>query len=197
MDHKILQPVHQSFFNQPTLQLAEELLGSFLVHETPNGLLVGKIVETEAYLGADDRAAHSFNNRRTKRTEIMFHEAGFAYVYTMHTHHLFNIVTGRANQPEAVLIRGIEPMIGEDVMLENRPVSKRANLTSGPGKLTKAMGIDKSYYGNRLWEKPLYIAVGERPQEIMIGNRIGIPNAKEAVAYPYRFWISNNPFVSR
>ena len=197
MKHKQLKPVHKSFFEKPTLQLAEKLLGSFLIHETPNGILAGKIVETEAYMGPEDRAAHSFNHRRTKRTEIMFHEAGLAYIYTMHTHNLMNVVTGRMNQPHAILIRGMEPIIGEEVMLDNRPVTKRTNLTSGPGKLTKAMAIDLSHYGHQLWEKPLYIADGENPKEIKAGRRIGIPNAKEAVAYPYRFWIGNNPFVSR
>ncbi len=197
MNEDALIPVNRSFFKQPTLVLAEQLLGCLLVHHTKEGLLAGKIVETEAYLGKEDRAAHSFNNRRTKRTEIMFHEAGLAYIYTMHTHHLFNVVTAEEGNPQAVLVRGIEPIAGEELMQNNRPVKERKNLSSGPGKLTKAMGIDLSHYGHPLWEKPLYIAKGEHPEAIKIGKRIGIPNALEATDFPYRFWIPNNPFVSK
>lgn len=199
MNTNQVKPVDKAFFNLPTLSLAKKLLGCLLVHESIEGITAGFIVETEAYLGKDDRAAHSFNNRRTKRTEIMFGEAGLTYMYTMHTHHLINVVAEEVNTPRAVLIRAIEPTIGEHLMLQRRPVPNRFNLTSGPGKLTKAMGIDQIFYGHPLWEKPLYIAEGIRihEKEIKTGPRIGIPNTGEAKDYPYRFWIENNPFVSR
>ena len=187
----------KEFFAQPTLQLAQALLGCLLVKETDDGVASGFIVETEAYIGPDDRAAHSYGNRRTKRTEIMFGEAGHAYTYQMHTHTLVNIVSGEVDKPEAVLIRAIEPYSGVELMLERRPVEQKKQLTNGPGKLTKAMGITMEDYGHPLFERPLYIAEGFRPVSISKGPRIGIDNAGEAKDYPWRFWISGNPFVSR
>lgn len=187
----------KEFFAQPTLQLAQALLGCLLVKETDDGVASGFIVETEAYIGPDDRAAHSYGNRRTKRTEIMFGEAGHAYTYQMHTHTLVNIVSGEVDKPEAVLIRAIEPYSGVELMLERRPVEQKKQLTNGPGKLTKAMGITMEDYGHPLFERPLYIAEGFRPVSISKGPRIGIDNAGEAKDYPWRFWISGNPFVSK
>ncbi len=187
----------KEFFAQPTLQLAQALLGCLLVKETDDGVASGFIVETEAYIGPDDRAAHSYGNRRTKRTEIMFGEAGHAYTYQMHTHTLVNVVSGEVDKPEAVLIRAIEPYSGVELMLERRPVEQKKQLTNGPGKLTKAMGITMEDYGHPLFERPLYIAEGFRPVSISKGPRIGIDNAGEAKDYPWRFWISGNPFVSK
>lgn len=187
----------KEFFAQPTLQLAQALLGCLLVKETDDGVASGFIVETEAYIGPDDRAAHSYGNRRTKRTEIMFGEAGHAYTYQMHTHTLVNVVSGEVDKPEAVLIRAIEPYSGVELMLERRPVEQKKQLTNGPGKLTKAMGITMEDYGHPLFERPLYIAEGFQPVFISKGPRIGIDNAGEAKDYPWRFWISGNPFVSR
>ncbi|WP_405100573.1 DNA-3-methyladenine glycosylase [Oceanobacillus sp. FSL H7-0719] len=194
---KQFQPLQKQFYNQPTINLAKSLLGNILVNETAEGVTSGIIVETEAYLGAIDRAAHSFGNRRTKRTEIMYHQAGLVYTYQMHTHCLINVVGGEINQPEAILIRAIEPYTGTDLMLARRPVAKLQNLTSGPGKLTKAMGITMSDYGRAFFEPPLYIAEGMQVKQIKEGPRIGIPNSGEARDYPYRFWMEDNPFVSR
>jgi DNA-3-methyladenine glycosylase len=194
MQHKLLP---ESFYQEPTLALAKKLLGCILIKETQDGTASGIIVETEAYLGAADRAAHSFGNRRTKRTEIMYQKAGLAYIYQMHTHKLINVVSGEIERPEAVLIRAVEPYEGIDLMLKRRPVKKFENLTSGPGKLTKAMGIDIADYGHSLLEPPLYIAEGAKPEIIEQGKRIGIDNSGEAKDYPYRFWVPGNPFVSR
>lgn len=196
-DSKGYEPLPKTFYEQPTVQLAKNLLGKILVHETEEGIRSGMIVETEAYLGATDKAAHSFGYRRTKRTEIMFHEAGNIYMYQMHTHHLLNIVSGIINEPEAVLIRALEPLSGIEYMQKSRPVKNIKQLTNGPGKLTKAMGITMDYYGKPIYKPPLYIAEGKKVEEIQSGPRIGIPNAGEARDYPYRFWINNHPFVSR
>ncbi|KAB7705343.1 DNA-3-methyladenine glycosylase [Bacillus aerolatus] len=190
-------PLDESFFQQPTLQLAESLLGCLLVKETKEGTAAGFIVETEAYRGPLDRAAHSFNNRRTKRTEIMFHEAGRIYTYVMHTHCLVNVVTGEEGVPEAVLIRAVEPYEGIDLMFERRGGTSMKNLTSGPGKLTKAMGITMEDYGNRFDQRPLYITKGFTPEDISTGPRIGIDNSGEAKHYPWRFWVTGNQYVSR
>lgn len=190
-------PLPKQFYNQPTLDLAQNLLGHILVHETAEGTSAGVIVETEAYLGENDQAAHSFKNRRTKRTEIMFGPPGHAYIYQMHTHHLVNVVSGEEGTPHAVLIRALEPVAGIDLMLQRRPVDKCTNLTSGPGKLTKAMGITKADYGRTLLVPPLFIAEGEKPSTIETGTRIGIDNSGEAKDYPYRFWVKDNPYVSK
>ncbi|MFD2043472.1 DNA-3-methyladenine glycosylase [Ornithinibacillus salinisoli] len=192
-----MQPLPETFYDQPTLELARSLLGCVLVNETEEGNTSGYIVETEAYLGATDRAAHSFQNRRTKRTEIMFGKAGMVYTYTMHTHCLVNVVSGEIGQPEAVLIRAVEPKQGLHLMEKRRPVTKIENLTSGPGKLTKAMGISTADYGRSFLEPPLYIAEGFTPDSITQGKRIGIHNSGEAKDYPYRFWITGNKFVSK
>src|SRR5690625_3882357 len=129
------KPIDKSFFEQPTLALAESLLGQYIIHERQTGKLIGRIVETEAYLGTDDRAAHSYNNRKTKRTKIMFEEAGHVYTYQMHTHTLINVVAGSVGIPHAVLIRAVEPIKGIEQMQKNRGIHvKGKNLTNGPGK---------------------------------------------------------------
>lgn len=190
-------PVEEEFFQQPTLKLAEALLGCKLVKETKDGVAAGVIVETEAYIGPMDQAAHSYNNRRTKRTEIMFHESGLTYTYVMHTHCLFNIVSGGAGNPEAVLIRAVNPLEGVDLMIKRRGMPDSVNLTNGPGKLTKALGINMSDYGHPLIRTPLFIAKGPLPESISSGKRIGIDNSGVARDYPWRYWITGNPYVSR
>lgn len=190
----------KAFFRQPTLALAKALLGCLLTKETSEGTASGIIVETEAYMGPDDRAAHSFGGRRTKRTEIMFGGPGITYTYTMHTHCLFNVVSGETGQPNAVLIRAVEPVSGQELMVERRPKAKKEiQWTNGPGKLTKALGITMADYGHPLDKSPLWIAKGKEiaPERIEAGPRVGIQNTGEAVHYPWRFWISGNKFVSR
>lgn len=191
------EPLNKQFFQQPTLELAKSLLGCLLVNETEEGLSAGYIVETEAYIGPHDRAAHSYGNRRTKRTEIMYGQAGLVYTYSMHTHCLINVVSAGIDEPEAVLIRALEPVTGIDLMKKRRPVDQIKNLTNGPGKLTKAMGITMEDYGRTFYERPLYISDGCSPTEIEQGTRIGIQNSGEARDYPWRFWVKGNPYVSR
>ncbi|MFC4321782.1 DNA-3-methyladenine glycosylase [Litchfieldia salsa] len=192
------KPLDLTFFHQPTLELAPSLLGKVLVKESETGVAAGIIVETEAYMGPEDQAAHSFGNRRTQRTEVMFGPAGFVYTYAMHTHCLVNVVSGEVGKPEAVLIRAVEPILGIEQMYERRGLNKKKQeLTSGPGKLTKALGIVKEDYGKPIFEPPLYIAEGKEYKEIESGPRIGIDNSGEAKDYPWRFWIADNPYVSR
>lgn len=192
------KPLPETFYRLPTLLLAQSLLGKLLVKETPEGLASGYIVETEAYIGPGDQAAHSYNNRRTPRTEVLFGPPGFTYTYVMHTHCLVNVVSGEIGQPEAVLIRAVEPCHGTQLMFERRGTNKGIrDLTSGPGKLTKALGISKEDYGHPLTEPPLYIATGIDPKTISSGPRIGINNSGEAKDYPWRYWITNNGYVSR
>ncbi|WP_200792861.1 DNA-3-methyladenine glycosylase [Bacillus massilinigeriensis] len=189
--------LHRDFFHQPTLELAKSLLGKLLVKENSDETTAGYIVETEAYIGPIDKAAHSYLNRRTKRTEVMFGEPGFAYTYVMHTHCLVNVVSGEQEKPEAVLIRALEPAIGLEFMRERRNVITDRDLTNGPGKLTKALGITMEDYGHFLAVPPLFLAEGFKPSGISAGKRIGIDSSEEARDYPWRFWVTDNKFVSR
>ena len=192
------QPINYSFFQQPTLSLARAMLGKLLVKETELGTASGWIVETEAYIGPEDRAAHSFGNRRTKRTEVMFGPSGYVYTYVMHTHCLINVVSGEIGHPEAVLIRALEPCYGIDLMYQRRGKGKKElELTNGPGKLTKSLGIVKEDYGRAIFEYPLFLAEGKEIESIAVGPRIGINNSREAVHYPWRFWVQGNRFVSK
>lgn len=186
----------KSFYKQSTLELSQSLLGKHLVHESAEGTTIGRIVETEAYLGAVDQAAHSFNGKRTKRTEVMFGPPGIIYTYVMHTHCLFNIVSNDIGVPEAVLIRALEPLEGEELM-EKRRNKQGILLTNGPGKLTKAMGITMEAYGHDITKPPIYIVEGSSPTDIQVGPRIGIDNSGPAKDYPYRFWISGHNYVSK
>ncbi|MCO7175125.1 DNA-3-methyladenine glycosylase [Sporolactobacillus kofuensis] len=191
------QPLPIEFYLQPTQLLAKQLLGCLLVKETDEGIASGYIVETEAYMGAEDRAAHSFGNRRTKRTEIMFSTAGHVYTFTMHTHTLVNVVSGPINTPEAILIRALEPCDGIDLIAARRGKKKPVEWTNGPGKLTAALEITQSDYGRCFFEPPLYIAQGFHPKDIASGPRIGIENTGEARFYPWRHWVADNPYVSK
>lgn len=185
------------FFEQPTLELAQALIGTRLVFQHPEGDIIGRIVETEAYLGAIDRAAHSFSNRRTKRTEVMFGLPGHVYTYQMHTHTLLNVVSGPIGTPEAVLIRALEPIQGHAIIERHRPGIKPFDQTNGPGKLTKALGITMALYGHSLLDEPLYLTAGDAVGTIEAGPRIGIPNTGEARDYPYRFFEKDNRYVSK
>lgn len=187
----------KEFFQQPTIELAKQLLGCLLIKESSEGVASGYIVETEAYLGPEDKAAHSFENRRTQRTEVMFGEAGIAYTYKMHTHCLVNVVSGEKEKPQAILIRAVEPFTGIPLMKTRRQTTDLRNLSNGPGKLTKALGITMDDYGSSFLSPPLMIAEGYIPESISVGKRIGIENSGEAKDYPLRFWVKGNAFVSR
>lgn len=192
--------VPQSFFIEPTLKLAKKLLGTILVHVTEEGTTAGMIVETEAYIGPWDKAAHSYNNRLTQRTKVMFGPPGHAYIYTVYgLHNCFNVVSGRLNEPEAVLIRALEPVDGVDLMKKRRRTENVKLLTNGPGRLTQAMGITKAQYGWNLSSSPLYIAYGRHihEEQIACGRRIGIDYAEEAADFLWRFWVAGNEFVSK
>lgn len=192
-----MKPLDKSYYQAPCLELAQQLLGCYLVHEISNQKLVGRIVETEAYQGPEDRAAHSYGNRRTKRTEIMFNEAGLVYTYQMHTHTLLNIVAGSAGTPHAVLIRAIEPVHGIEQMRLNRGIIiNDIEITNGPGKLTEAFEITMNYYGHDISQKPLYITEGTS-KAIATSPRVGIRNTGEAAEYPWRFYEKDNRYVSK
>ena len=197
----------RDFYSRDTLTVARELLGKVLVHNINGQKLRGIIVETEAYLGLRDKAAHSYGGRKTKRVENMYDLPGTAYVFFIYgMYYCFNIVTERIGVPEAVLIRGIEPIEGLDFMARNRfgvdydNLTKRQkrNLTNGPCKLSIAFNIDKSLDGVDLCGDSLYLEHGDgREFNIVQTKRIGIDYAEEARDFPYRFYIQGNPYVSK
>ena len=198
--------LNKDFFDRDTLEVAKDLLGKIIVRNNNGIIYMAKIVETEAYLGIEDRAAHSFGDRKTERTKIMYEDAGTIYVYqTYGIHFMLNFVTKDRGVPEAVLIRGVEPLNEFDNISLNRfgktfddlSTYQKKNLTNGPGKLTKALNIDKNLNGKDLFGNELYLEEDDdRIFDVIVDKRIGIDSAKEAIDYPYRFYIKDNPYVS-
>ncbi len=193
----------REFYSRPdVLAVARDLLGKRLVVPTRSGNRVsGIIVETEAYRGPEDRASHAHAGRRTRRTETMYGLGGTAYVYFVYgMYHQFNVVTGVADVPHAVLVRALEPAEGLAWMRRRRPDRPDERLASGPGALCLALAIDRSHdradlLGDRVWleEGPARVA----PSAIARGPRVGIDYAGAWAARPWRFWLRGNPCVSR
>ena len=183
------------------LEVARDLLGKKLVVPNRNGARVaGIIVETEAYRGPEDRASHAYNGRRTKRTETMYGIGGTAYVYFVYgMYNQFNVVTNVADTPHAILVRAVEPSEGLDVMRRRRQGRSEYELTSGPGRLCLALGIDRTLDQADLLGERVWIEAGASisPRQIARGPRVGIDYAEDWVAKPWRFWVRDNPFVSR
>jgi DNA-3-methyladenine glycosylase len=185
-----------------TLAVARELLGKRLVVPAPEGARVSaRIVEVEAYLGVEDRAAHSYGGRRTARTEVMFRVGGTVYVFFVYgMHHQFNVVTGPEGRPHVALVRAVEPEEGVELMRQRRPVRRERELTNGPGKLCRALGIDGGYNGEdltgaRIWIEETGASFGT--EEVGSGPRVGIDYAGEDALKPWRFWVKGNEYVSR
>lgn len=189
----------REFYLRETLTVARELLGKILVHRTPEGTVSGRIVEVEAYQGPEDPAAHSYQNRQRKRTAIQYGPGGFAYVYFIYgMHYCMNVVTREEDRPEAVLIRALEPVSGLELMEERRGRVRGIDLLNGPGKLCRALAIDKSCYGDDLCGKKLFIEdAGDAPDgDIICTPRINVDYAGEAAAYPWRFILRGSRYVS-
>jgi DNA-3-methyladenine glycosylase len=194
--------LNRNFYKRELISVARDLLGKILVKVNGKTILSGKIVEVEAYHGDFDKAAHSYGGV-TKRTEIMFEEGGYLYVYfTYGAHHCCNVVTGKKGEGTAVLIRSIEPSIGIERMIRNRFGRKLRNeneifnLTSGPGKVCQALGINRTHSGIDLTGRKIFILDGEKinGKQIGVSRRIGIT---KSVNLPWRFFIMNNPYLSR
>ncbi len=184
------------------VKIAKELLGKVLVTEFGGMHTAGIIVETEAYAGVTDKASHAYGNRRTNRTEIMYMHGGAAYVYLCYgIHHLFNVVTNVQDVPHAVLVRGLEPIEGIDIMLARRNKEKlQPSLTAGPGALSMAMGISTQHTGLLLNEDLIYIedrGIKVSSKDIIAGTRVGVAYAMDDALRPYRFSIKGNPYVSK
>jgi DNA-3-methyladenine glycosylase len=194
--------LQRAFYQQDTIKVAKNLLGKILVNESSQGKTTGRIVETEAYRGPEDKAAHSSGGRRTARNEVMFGEKGHAYVYFIYgMYYCFNVTAGHVpDKPEAVLIRALEPVEGQDIMAKRRGArqAKAVNLTNGPSKLCMAMGISKSQNKTDLTSPPLYIedALPVPKEDIVETTRIGVDYADEWKNRYWRFYIKRNSFVS-
>ena len=186
---------------EDTIAIARELLGKLIITRFNGVETIGRIVETEAYCGITDRASHAFNNRRTARTEIMYRYGGIAYVYLCYgIHHLFNVVTGKEDKPHAVLIRAIEPVSGMEEMLSRTGRAKwDKSIGSGPGNVTRALGIITSHSGYSLQDEELFLAQDGfllSDKNIIVTPRIGVDYAGEDAFLPYRFVIADHPQIS-
>ena len=203
MKDKTFTPLPRDFYLPDAVTVAKNLLGCILVHETSEGRAAGIVVETEAYAGRDDAACHSHKRAAPSgdhRTNIMFSPGGHAYVYLIYgMYNCFNVVASPEGDPQAVLIRALEPTLGLDLMAARRKTTEPKKLCSGPGKLCIAMGITREHYGVDLCEsKNLFIASGETmdDKKILATPRNNVDYAGEASLLPYRFVIGGSKFLS-
>lgn len=196
----------REFYIGNTVEIARDLLGKYLVRRLDGALLVCRITETEAYVGAVDKACHAYGYRKTKRNATMFGDAGHAYLYLIYgMHTCLNFVTNPVGEPDAVLLRGLEPVYGTDTMSRLRfgkttaqlTPYQRKNFLNGPGKCCKALSLDTSLNGTDLTGDVLFICdspadvglpnIPQPPRSIAAGKRIGIDYAEEAKDFPWRF----------
>lgn len=186
------------FYEQKTIDVAKQLLGKYLVRKHPEGNTVGRIVETEAYIGPQDLACHA-SKGRTARTEVMFGQAGHAYVYFIYGfYNMLNLVTEKMDYPAAVLIRAVEPVSGIDLMKRRRSMDKLRDLASGPGKLCLAFAIDRSLNGADLCNGVLYLEDrGEPSPKFNATPRIGVDYAGRWKDKRYRFLVRGSEYVSK
>ena len=201
-----MKKLDREFYNRDSILVAKELLGKVLVHEIGGQRISAGIVEAEAYMGVEDKAAHSYGGRRTSRVEVMYGDPGFSYIFMIYgMHNCFNVVTSEKGTPQAVLIRAAEPLEGTEWMAQQRfgksyeqlTKAQRRGLTDGPGKLCRALSLDRSFNGMDLCGNEVYVEEGEgRDFKIVTAKRVGIDYAEEAKDYPWRFYIDGNEYVS-
>lgn len=195
------------YYLKDALTLAEDLLGKVIVRRIDKNFIRARIVETEAYTGENDRACHTYNGKKTKRTKTMYESGGCLYIYTIYgMYEMLNIVSGPKNSGEAVLIRAVEILNEFDIVSNNRYKKdynklssyEKKNLSNGPAKVSMALKIDKSYNAYDLMGDEIYIENDNFDDFIIVkAKRIGIDYAKEAKDYLYRFYIKSNKNVSK
>ncbi len=201
-----MKKLEREFYNRDSIVVAKELLGKVLVHEIDGQRISAKIIETEAYMGVEDKAAHSYGGRRTSRVEVMYGSPGFSYIFLIYGMYCcFNIVTNEKEIPQAVLIRAVEPLEGTEWMAQRRfgkvfdelTKSQRRGLTNGPGKLCEALSLDRSLNGIDLCGNEIYVEESKNQNfSVVTTKRVGIDYAEEAKDYPWRFYIEGNEYVS-
>jgi DNA-3-methyladenine glycosylase len=191
----------RAFYLQDTLTVARSLIGSRLYTSIEGKLTGGMIVETEAYMGAIDKASHSYQGKRTKRTEIQFGVGGYAYVYFIYgKYYQLGVVTGLVEVPELVFVRALEPIVGIDTMQKRRNIQDMRKLTNGPGRLCLSLKITKELYGVDLCGDTIWISPGPQKvddQLIAATKRIGIAYAEEDMEKDWRFYLRGNPYISK
>ncbi len=185
---------------QNVVKIAQQLLGKTLFTNIQGDITGGIIVETEAY-SFKEHGCHAYDNRKTERNKVMFESGGISYVYLCYgIHHLFNVVTNQLGKADAVLVRALEPTMGYELMKTRMKVSSLNRITSGPGKLTKALGINRSHNGKNLegieiWIEDMKLSIN--PKNIVSSTRIGIDYAGEDAMLPWRFTIRDNQWISK
>lgn len=198
--YNTINKLPRDFYLRDVNAVAPELLGKLFVHKSAAGMTAGMIVEVEAYAGPNDKGAHSYLNKRTDRTAVMFGPGGYAYIYFIYgMYNCFNVVTNLADKPEAVLVRALEPVYGIEYMKRRRNTDKLAELCNGPGKLCQALAIDREQYGCDLCGDELYIGSFAEIDKslIMVSPRVNIDYAEECRDYLWRYFIKENPYVSK
>ena len=188
----------RDFYEQPTVQVAQQLLGKYLVRVHPDGVTAGMILETEAYVGLEDKACHA-SRGLTRRNAVMFGPAGFAYVYVIYgMHHCLNAVTEPEAYPAAVLIRALQPCEGLELMRARRQKQDVHLLANGPGNLCQAFGIERGLNGIDLCGDVLFVEDrGSSPADVVATTRVGIEYAGPWKDMPWRFYISGHLGVSK
>ena len=184
------------------LAVAKRLLNQYLISKTDNKIVIGRIVETEAYRAPDDKASHAYQNKRTQRTETMFANAGTAYVYLCYgIHNMLNVVTASEGIAHAVLIRAIEPIYGIETILERRAIKDILDSCNGPGKLCQALAIERAHDSMDLCSTSSMIYLGEsdvlEENDIVSGPRVGVAYAEECAHWPWRFRVKNSEWTSK
>ena len=187
------------FCQDPFILAPQYLLGAYLCSQVDGSFAAGKITECEVYLGGIDKAAHSYGYRRTSRTEIQYQQGGKAYVTLVYgMYNQFNVTASGAGVPDCILIRSLEPVAGIEIMQKRRKTNDLKKLTTGPGKLCQALGIDfRRHYGADLCGDTLWIAPRDDTPLFLTSPRIGIDYAEEFRDKPWRYYIAGNPYVSK
>jgi len=187
----------RSWFDRSAAEVAPDLLGALLIHDTPAGRIAGRIVEVEAYLGPEDLAAHS-SRGRTPRNAVMFGEPGHLYVYLVYgMHHCANLVCGPGDKPEAVLLRAAAISEGVELARERRSRVPDVRLASGPGNLAAAFGIDRRHNGSDLLSGPIRLAQPPETVEVERSARVGVDYAGAWTDRPLRYAVRDDPHRSR
>jgi len=188
------------FYERDPLVVSMDLVGKLMVRKTEEGEIVGKIVETEAYIGPHDKASHAYDNRKTRRTIVQFGERGVAYVFTVYgNYHCFCVVVGPKYVPAVTLVRAVEPIKGIELMRRNRGLGENAQVnkvTNGPSRTCKAFNITSKHNGSNLLDGNFFLCEGKQVFEIGQSPRIGIDYAEEYKDVPWRFFEKGSEFLS-